>query len=102
MAKFRLEILSPAWKELDEIASYYFLVVGSVSARKITDKVLDALSRLEDFPLSCPYAPDAELRDAYYRMLLCGQYVCIYRLIGEVVYVYHIANGATQYSKLFK
>jgi len=102
MAKFRLEILSPAWKELDEIASYHFFVVGSASARKITDKILDALSRLEDFPLSCPYAPDAELRDADYRMLVCGQYVCIYRLIGDVVYVYHIANGASQYSKLFK
>jgi len=102
MSKFRLEILLPAWKELDEIASYHFHVVGSASARKVTDKILDALSRLEDFPLSCPYAPDAELGDGDYRMLVCGQYVCIYRLIGEVVYVYHIANGASKYSKLFK
>lgn len=102
MAKFRLEILSPAWKELDEIASYHLLVVGPISARRITDKILDALSRLEEFPLSCPYAPDAELSDANYRMLMCGKYVCIYRLIGEVIYVYHIANGASEYSKLFK
>lgn len=102
MAKFRLEILSPAWKELDEIASYHFLVVGPASARRVTDKILDALSRLQEFPLSCPYAPDAELRDADYRMLVCDKYVCIYRLIGEVVYVYHIVNGASEYSKLFK
>ncbi len=61
MAEFRLEILSPAWKELDEIASYHLHVVGPISARKITDKILNALCRLEDFPLSCPYAPDAEL-----------------------------------------
>ena len=102
MAKFRLEILPPAWKELDEIASYHFLVVGPASARRITDKILDALSRLEEFPLSCPYAPDTELRDADYRMLVYGKYVCIYRLIGEVVYVYHIANGASDYSRLFE
>ena len=102
MANFRLEILSPAWKELDEIASYHFLVVGPASARRVTDKILDALSRLQEFPLSCPYAPDAELRDADYRMLVCGKYVCIYRLIGEVIYVYHIANRASDYSKLFK
>ena len=102
MANFRLEILSPAWKELDEIASYHFLVVGPISARKITDKILNALSNLEEFPLSCPYVPDTELRDADYRMLVCDKYVCIYRLIGEVVYVYHIVNGASEYSKLFK
>jgi toxin ParE1/3/4 len=101
MAKFRLEILSPAWKELDEIASYHFLVVGPISARKITDRILNALSRLEDFPLSCPHAPDTELRDADYRMMVCDKYVCIYRLIGKVVCVYHIANGASEYSKLF-
>lgn len=102
MAKFRLEILAPSWKELDEIASYHLMVVGPSSARKITDKILDALSRLEDFPLSCPYAPDAELETGDYRMLVCGDYICIYRLIGEIVYVYHIAPGATEYSKLFK
>ncbi|MHB1407831.1 MAG: type II toxin-antitoxin system RelE/ParE family toxin [Desulfitobacteriaceae bacterium] len=102
MAKFRLEILSPAWKELDEIASYHLLVVGSASARKITDEILDALARLEEFPLSCPYAPDVELKNGDFRMLVCDKYVCIYRLIGEVVYVYHIAHGATEYSKLFK
>lgn len=102
MAKFRLEILSPAWKELDEIASYHLHVVGPISAREITDRILNALCRLEDFPLSCPYAPDTEFRDAHYRILVCGKYVCIYRMIGEVVYVYHIANGASEYSKLFK
>lgn len=101
MARFKLEILAPAWKELDEIASYYLLVAGPASARKITDKILDALERLEEFPLSCPHAPDAELKSQDYRMLVCEKYVCIYRLIGEVVYVYHIAPGSTEYSKLF-
>ncbi|MCL4516784.1 MAG: hypothetical protein M1379_14555 [Firmicutes bacterium] len=31
-------------------------MAGPASARKITDKILDALERLEEFPLSCPYA----------------------------------------------
>ena len=102
MANYRLEIVASAWKELDEIASYHLMVVGPSSARKITDKILDALVRLEDFPLSCPYAPDAELENGDYRMLVCGKYVCIYRLIGEIVYVYHITPGTTEYPKLFK
>ncbi|MDD2621100.1 MAG: type II toxin-antitoxin system RelE/ParE family toxin [Syntrophomonadaceae bacterium] len=102
MAKFRLEILTPAWNELEGIACYHLHVVGPDSARKITDSILNALERLREFPLSCPYVPDSELKAGDYRMLVCDQYVCIYRLIEKVVYVYHIAHGVTDYSKLFK
>ena len=102
MGKFKVELLAPAWQELDEIATYHLQMVGANSARKITDKILDSLDRLEDFPLSCTHVPDDELKIQDYRMLICGKYLCIYRLIGEMVFVYHIVNGATEYSKLFK
>ncbi len=49
-----------------------------------------------------PHVPDKQLREQEYRLLVCGKYVCIYRLIGEIVYVYHIANGSMEYSKLIK
>ncbi len=102
MAKCKIEILAPAWRELDEVASYHLLMVGKISAKKITDKILGALERLEEFPLSCPYVPDTELRNQGYRMLICDKYVCIYRLLGDTAYVYHIAHGATEYGKLLK
>jgi len=92
----------PAWKELQEIADYHLLVVGQISARKITSRILDALERLGEFPLSGPYVPDIELKSQDYRMLICDKYLCIYRLIGDVVYVYHIAHGATEYGRLLK
>ena len=101
MAKCELEILAPAWRELEEIASYHLLMVGPNSARKITDNILDCLERLKDFPLSCPYIPNEELKSDGYRMLVCGKYVCVYRLIGEIIYIYHISNGAMEYSKIF-
>ena len=69
---------------------------------KITDRILNALERLEEFPLSCPYVPDTELKSQGYRMLVCDKYVSIYRLLGDTVYVYHIAHGATEYGKLIK
>ena len=100
MPKCRIEILAPAWKELEEIADYHLLMVGPISAKQITDRILDALERLEEFPLSCPYVPDPELKSQDYRMLVCDKYVCIYRLIGDTVYIYHIAHGATEYNKL--
>jgi plasmid stabilization system protein ParE len=101
MPRYKLKILAPAWIEIEEIAEYHLLVVGQISAKKITDRILSALERLEEFPLSCPYVTDAELKSQDYRMLVCDKYVCIYRLIADTVFVYHIAHGATEYSKLF-
>ncbi|WP_243136753.1 type II toxin-antitoxin system RelE/ParE family toxin [Acetobacterium paludosum] len=100
MPQCKVEILAPALKELEEIAEYHLLVVGRISAKKITDKILNALEQLEEFPLSGPHIPDTELKSKDYRILVCDKYVCIYRLISNTVYVYHIAHGATEYGKL--
>lgn len=102
MPKYKVEILPPAWVELNYIAEYHLHAVGVESARNITDKILSSLERLGKFPLSCPYAPDEDLKLQEYRMLVCGKYVCFYRLIGSTVYVYHIVHGSREYSKLFK
>ena len=44
-----LVILEPAQRELEEIAQLHLNLVGPNSARKITDLILDTLSRLEMF-----------------------------------------------------
>lgn len=102
MTGYKVEILSPAWLELDVISDYHLYTVGIDSARKITDKILTDIERLETFPLSCPLAPYKELADQGYRLLVCGKYVCIYMLIGNVVYIYHIVAAATNYPALFE
>ena len=102
MPQCKIEILAPALKELEEIAEYHLLMVGQISVKKITNRILNALEQLEEFPLSCPNVPDTELKSQDYRMLVCDKYVCIYRLLGETAYVYHIAHGATEYGKLIK
>ena len=48
----KLVILESAQRELEEIAMVHLNLVGPNSARKITDRILDTLSRLETFPLS--------------------------------------------------
>ena len=70
------------------------------SARNITNLILD--SRLELFPLSGHIPQDKELRNGGYRYVIAGKYICVYRLIAEMVYVYHIAHGASNYPTLFK
>ena len=60
----KLVILEPAQRELEEIARLHLNLVGPNSARKITDLILDTLSRLEMFPLSGHIPQDKELRTA--------------------------------------
>ena len=78
-----LVILEPAQRELEEIAQLHLNLVGPNSARKITDLILDTLSRLEMFPLSGHIPQDKELRNGGYRLVIAGKYICVYRLIAE-------------------
>lgn len=102
MPHYKVELLLPAKNELEEIAEYHLLMVGSNSARKIVEKIINVMERLEEFPLSCPLVPDEELKSQNYRILVCDQYICIYRLLGETVFIYHIASGASEYGKLLR
>jgi len=77
-------------------------MVGSASARKITDSILDTLQRLGDFPYMGAQHPDPELARLEYRKVLCGDYVCVYKVVGDHVYVYRVVNGKTDYSRLLK
>ena len=97
-----LVILEPAQRELEEIARLHKNLVGPHSARTMTDLILETLSRLELFPLSGHIPQDKELRNSGYRYVIAGKYICVYRLIAETVYVYHIAHGASNYPTLFK
>ena len=98
----KLVLLEPAQRELEEIAQLHRNLVGPNSARKITNKIFAALSRLEFFPLSGSLSRDKVLLRDGYRYVVAGKYICVYRVLGDTVYVYHIAHGASNYPLLFK
>ena len=98
--QYRLELLAPAQRELDETASLHMKLVGPISARKITERIYSALENLETFPELGVACSDKGLAAEGYRMLVCGKYLCFYRQIGVTVYVYHIVDGRTDYPKL--
>jgi len=100
--KYKLSILIHAQRELEEIADIYFQLVGAESAIKITDTILDALEKLQTFPLMGTLSRDKELQQKGFRILVVGKYLCIYKVIEQTIYVYHIVYGATDYPKLFK
>lgn len=95
-------ILEPAQQELEEIAQIHMNLSGTTSARKITNLILNTLSRLEKFPLSGDIPRDKTLRNNGFRLCVAGKYICVYRVISETVYVYHIAHGSSNYPALYK
>lgn len=72
------------------------------SAQRITDKLLDAIAKLEDYPLCGVEHSDDFLQKQGFRKLVCGEYVCVYKLISSTVFVYRIVHVATEYPKLLK
>ena len=101
MDKYEVELLAPAWRELEEIADLHLALVGAKSAQKITDTILDDIDRLSISPHLGKACEEHELATDNYRRLVCGKYLCFYRIIGKKVYVYHIVNCKKDYPKLF-
>ncbi|MGC6175661.1 type II toxin-antitoxin system RelE/ParE family toxin [Lacrimispora sp. 38-1] len=99
--KNRVEILPTAWEDLKKIEDYYTVQFNIETALKVSDHILDAIERLEDFPDSGSLTPDPWLNEKEFRMVICEKHVVIYKKIETSVYIYHIADTKTEYTKLF-
>ena len=98
---YNVEILPSAWENLKSIEDYYAIQFDADTAIKVVNSILDAIERLEVFPDSGSLTPDPWLNEQGYRMVICKKHVAIYRVIGEEIYIYHIADTQTEYHKLF-
>ncbi len=101
MPKNKIEILTPAIKDIERIAEYHLKMVGPESAEQITDKILETIQTLEDQPFAGAKHPDLLLQKQDYRKLVCRDYICIYKIIEKTIYIYRIVHGATDYPKSF-
>lgn len=99
--KHRVEILPSAWEDLKKIEDYYILQFDVQTALKVSDHILDTIERLEQFHDSGSATLDDWLNEQGCRMVICKKHIAIYRIIHEIVYVYHIADTQTDYTKLF-
>lgn len=102
MQKVKIEISRWALLDIEKIADYHLKMVGPKSAQRITDKLLDSIEKLGDYPLCGAEHPDDFLRKQGFRKLISGEYVCVYKLISDTVYVYRVVHGSTEYPKLLK
>lgn len=98
---YEVEILPTAWEDLKSIEDWYAIQFDVETAIKVSDHILDVIERLEQFPDSGSLTPDTWLNEQGYRMVICKKHIAIYRKNDKKVYVYHIADTQTEYTKLF-
>ena len=98
---YKIEILPTAWEDLKQIEDWYLVQFGVETAIKVIDHILDAIERLALFPDSGSLTPDAWLNRQGYKMIICKKHAVIYRQIEKNIYIYHIADTQTEYTKLF-
>lgn len=59
-------------------------------------------SKLADHPYTSAQHPDPELARRKYRKVICGDYVCVCKIVDSNVYAYRMVNGKTDYPHLSK
>lgn len=97
MSRNKVLLLTEARLQLRDIAAYHLVKIGTQSAKKITDRILDAIDKLADFPEMGAKVPVKRIKG--YRYLVVNGYLCFYRIEGDTVYVSHIVHGSTDYIK---
>ncbi len=99
--KCKIEILPTAWEDLKKVEDWVQIKFDSRTALKVVNHILDSIERLERFPNSGSLTPDEWLNLRGYKMIICERHIIIYRLINEIVFITHIADTRTEYTKLF-
>ncbi len=102
MKEYKVEFLDLAREDLLDIQEYYDTFFSDKSGQKIMGKILKAVKQLKSFPYSGTLVEDEKLLRQEYRMIFAGAFVIIYRITGDQVMIYHVADTRRQYNKLFK
>ncbi len=99
--RYKVELLPTAWEDLKKIEDYYLIQFDVDTALKVSNHILDTVERLEEHPDSGSLTPDPWLDKEGFRMVICNKHIAIYRKINDIIYIYHIADTQTDYTKLF-
>lgn len=99
MADYSVSFTTKAWNDLENIANVHMQKAGTASAEKITDQILERIEKPEKHPFIGSIHTDEILAKYQYRKLVCGNYICIYRVDDKTIYIYRIVYGDTDYTK---
>jgi addiction module RelE/StbE family toxin len=97
--KFKVEYLPIAARDLYEIFDYIMKDDPSAAAG-LMDRMEESIGQLKDFPKMGSIPKDERLRFMGYRMLIVGECIAFYVIIGDVVEIRRIIHSKRKYSFL--
>lgn len=93
----KIEWLSEAQGEFRELLNYYQTTVGAKYARAFSERILSSVEQLEQFPMLGVLKEHTLMGKYGFRALHIKQYVCIYRIHNDMVLIYHLVDGRSNY-----
>lgn len=90
MDKYKVKLNPQAFREIDDIFAYIALEkLSPENARRQTDRIWEALKKLENFPQSHQERIEGSYAGKGYRQLLIDNYIAIFRIdeASKTVYV---------------
>lgn len=93
----KIKWLFEAKNEYRDLLTYYKTNVGTKCARAFSEKVLSAVAQLEQFPELGVLRRETLMGRHGFRALFIDRYVCVYKIEGDTVYIYHLTDARKNY-----
>lgn len=100
---YKLKITTKASEDLDEIYAY---IAGEINnetaALNLLDEIEKSILRLKEFPFSCSYVEDINLKEKGYRKLIVKNYITFYMVKEEdkKVVIMRVLYGRQNYQDI--
>lgn len=93
----KIEWLSEAKNEFRDYLLYYRNKVGVKYAQDFSEKILSSVAQLAQFPEMGVLRQNTLMGKYGFRALFVAQYVCVYRIEEDTVFIYHFADARKNY-----
>lgn len=101
MRKYRVAISGEARRMLTEHV-YFLATVNPEAAKRLQTRIMEAIRSLETMPERCPYLEPEDRRSPYRKMFVPKQYLIIYVVQDEAVYVEYVLDCRRDYGWLIE
>ena len=93
----KVEWLFEAQAEYRNFLLFYKTKLGTKYAEAFAEKIRKGVRQLSKFPDSGVLRKDTLMGKYGFRALFIDQYVCVYKIEGSTVFIYHLADGRSDY-----
>ncbi len=101
MDKYRVTISGEARRMLTEHV-FFLARVNPGAAERLRDRLMEAIRSLEVMPKRCPYLDPEDRRSPYRKMFVPEQYLVIYTVEDDTVFVEYVIDGRQDHGWLLK